>query len=53
MPQSVRLIAAGALGRLYDAAMTSHGLEVTAVDAEQASRLGLAKAAARIWGAKA
>ena len=51
-PRSVRLIAAGALGRLYEAALTGHGLDVTAVDAEQASRHGLAKAAIRIWGAK-
>ena len=29
---------------------TGQGLDVTAVDAEQASRLGLAKAAVRIWG---
>jgi 2-dehydro-3-deoxygalactonokinase len=49
--QSVRLIAAGALGRLYAAALTIKGLGVTAVDAEQASRLGLYKAAVRIWGA--
>ena len=26
------------------------GLDVTTVDAEQASRLGLAKAAVKIWG---
>ena len=51
--RSVRLIAAGALGRLYEAALAAQGLDVTAVDAEQASRLGLAKAAGRIWGAKA
>jgi 2-dehydro-3-deoxygalactonokinase len=48
--RSVRLIAAGALGRLYEAALGAQGLEVTTVDAEQASRLGLAKAAGRIWG---
>lgn len=47
--QSVRLIAAGALGRLYEAALTAQGVEVAAVDAEQASRLGLAKAAIKIW----
>jgi 2-dehydro-3-deoxygalactonokinase len=52
-PRSVQLIAAGALGRLYEAAMAGHGLDVTAVDAEQASRQGLAKAATRIWGPKA
>lgn len=50
-PRVVRLIGAGALGRLYEAALTAQGLDVTTVDAEQASRLGLAKAAARIWGA--
>ena len=50
--RSVRLIAAGALGRLYEAALVAHGLDVTAVDAEQASRLGLAKAAIALWGAK-
>ena len=48
--RSVRLIGAGALGRLYEAALTGRGLDVTTVDAEQASRLGLAKAATRIWG---
>jgi 2-dehydro-3-deoxygalactonokinase len=48
--RSVRLIGAGALGRLYEAALTGQGLDVTTVDAEQASRLGLAKAAAKIWG---
>ncbi|MGE0580146.1 2-dehydro-3-deoxygalactonokinase [Reyranella sp.] len=50
--QSLRLIAAGALGRLYEAALTAQGLDVTTVDAEQASRLGLGKAAVRIWGAR-
>jgi 2-dehydro-3-deoxygalactonokinase len=49
--QSLRLIGAGALGRLYEAALTGQGLEVTAVDAEQAARLGLGKAAINIWGA--
>ena len=48
--QSVRLIGAGSLGRLYEAALIGQGLDVTLVDAEQASRRGLAKAAARIWG---
>ena len=43
--RSVRLIGAGALGRLYEAALAGQGLEVTMVDAEQASRRGLAKAA--------
>ena len=50
--RSVRLIGAGALGRLYEAALARQGLEVTMVDAEQASRRGLAKAALAIWGAK-
>ena len=50
--RSVRLIGAGALGRLYEAALAGQGLDVTTVDAEQASRLGLAKAALAIWGAK-
>ena len=49
--RSVRLIAAGALGRLYEAALTAQRVEVTSVDAEQASRLGLAKAAIKIWEA--
>ena len=49
--RSVRLIAAGALGRLYQAALSAQGFDVTTVDAEQASRLGLAKAAGKIWGA--
>lgn len=49
---SVRLIAAGALGQLYAAALATQGLEVTTVDAEQASRLGLGKAAMHIWGAQ-
>ena len=34
------------------AALTGQGLDVTMVDAEQASRLGLAKAAITIWGTK-
>ena len=50
-PRQVRLIGTGALGRLYEMALAAQGLDVTTVDAEQASRLGLAKAAARIWGA--
>ena len=49
--RSVRLIAAGALGLLYESALGAQGLDVTTVDAEQASRLGLAKAAGKIWGA--
>ena len=50
--RSVRLIGAGALGRLYEAALAGQGLDVTAIDAEQASRLGLAKAAVALWRAK-
>jgi 2-dehydro-3-deoxygalactonokinase len=50
--RSVRLIGAGALGRLYEAALAGQGLDVTTVDAEQASRLGLAKAALALWGTK-
>jgi 2-dehydro-3-deoxygalactonokinase len=50
--RSVRLIGAGSLGRLYEAALVAQGLDVTVVDAEQASRLGLGKAALAIWGAK-
>lgn len=49
--QPVRLIAAGTLGRLYETALTAQGFEVDAVDAEQASRAGLRKAAIHIWGA--
>jgi 2-dehydro-3-deoxygalactonokinase len=48
--RSVRLIGAGALGRLYEAALSAQGLDVTTVDAEQASRRGLAKAAISLWG---
>jgi 2-dehydro-3-deoxygalactonokinase len=50
--RSMRLIGAGALGRLNEAALAGQGLEVTMVDAEQASRLGLAKAAIALRGAK-
>ena len=50
---SLRLIGAGSLGHLYEAALTGQGLDVTMVNAEQASRLGLTKAAIRIWGTKA
>jgi len=51
-PGSLRLIGAGPLGRLYQAALREQGFDATAVDAEQASRLGLGKAAKHIWGAK-
>ena len=47
----MRLIAAGALGKLYEAALGAQDIDVTVVDAEQASRRGLAKAAQKIWGA--
>lgn len=50
-PRSVRLIGVGGLGRLYEVALAARGLDVTTVDAELASRRGLAKAAIRIWGA--
>jgi 2-dehydro-3-deoxygalactonokinase len=50
--QPLRLIGAGQLGRLYEAALKAQGFDVTVVDAEQASRLGLAKAAINLWGAR-
>lgn len=50
--RSVRLIGTGALGRLYQDALAQAGFAVTIVDAEQASRQGLAKAALQIWGAR-
>ena len=50
--RSLRLIGAGSLGRLYEAALTAQGFDVKAVDAEHASQLGLAKAASHIWGAQ-
>lgn len=49
--RSVRLIGAGSLGRLYESALTAQGLDVTTIDAEQASRIGLGKAAVQIWRA--
>lgn len=49
--RSLRLLGSGDLGRLYAAALAAQGCEVTAIDAEQASRRGLGKAAVRIWGA--
>lgn len=48
----LRLIAAGSLGGLYEAALAAFGFDTTVVDAEQASRQGLAKAAFNIWGAQ-
>lgn len=50
--QALRLIGAGPLGRLYEAALKAQGFDVTVVDAEEASRLGLGKAAINIWGAQ-
>lgn len=48
----LRLIAAGSLSRLYQTALAAFGFNFTVVDAEQASRQGLAKAAINIWGAQ-
>jgi 2-dehydro-3-deoxygalactonokinase len=48
--QPVRLIGAGSLGRLYEAALVEAGFHVTLIDAEQASRAGLLKAATELWG---
>jgi 2-dehydro-3-deoxygalactonokinase len=50
--RSLRLIGAGGLGELYRAALTAAGFVVTMVDAEEASRRGLGKAAIHIWGAQ-
>jgi 2-dehydro-3-deoxygalactonokinase len=49
---SVRLIGAGSLGALYEGALRAAGLHVTVVDAEQASRQGLFKAALNLWGSR-
>jgi 2-dehydro-3-deoxygalactonokinase len=51
-PQSLRLLRAGRLGQLYETALSECGFAVTAVDADEASRLGLGKAAINIWGAQ-
>jgi len=51
-PPAVRLIAAGPLGRLYEAALAAQGVDVAVIDADQASRRGLVKAALALWGAK-
>jgi 2-dehydro-3-deoxygalactonokinase len=48
--QALRLIGAGQLGRLYEAALKAQGFDVTVADAEEASRFGLTKAAINIWG---
>ncbi|MGJ4942129.1 2-dehydro-3-deoxygalactonokinase [Bradyrhizobium sp. HKCCYLS1011] len=50
--RTVRLIGTGGLGELYQQALTSAGLDVTVLDAEQASRQGLARAALHLWGAQ-
>jgi 2-dehydro-3-deoxygalactonokinase len=46
----ILLIAAGALGELYAAALRQAGWGVATVDAEQASQSGLARAAMNLWG---
>jgi 2-dehydro-3-deoxygalactonokinase len=51
-PQSLRLLRAGRLGQLYETALSESGFDVMAVDADEASRLGLGKAAINIWGAQ-
>ena len=51
-PRSLRLLRAGHLGELYEVALRERGFDVTADDAEQASRRGLSKAAVNIWGAQ-
>jgi 2-dehydro-3-deoxygalactonokinase len=51
-PRSLRLLRAGRLGQLYETALSESGFDVTAVDADEASRLGLSKAAINIWGAQ-
>lgn len=47
------LIGAGALGDLYRSALAASGFDVRSIDAEQASRRGLCKAANAIWGVPA
>ncbi|WP_407160420.1 2-dehydro-3-deoxygalactonokinase [Bradyrhizobium sp. STM 3557] len=51
-PRQLRLMASGSLGTLYHAALEASGFDVTVIDAEQASRRGLAKAAINLWGAQ-
>ncbi|MGQ0685732.1 2-dehydro-3-deoxygalactonokinase [Bradyrhizobium sp.] len=48
--KSLRLLRAGRLGQLYETALGECGFAVDAVDADDASRRGLAKAAINIWG---
>ncbi|MBV9980456.1 2-dehydro-3-deoxygalactonokinase [Bradyrhizobium sp.] len=50
--QALRLIGAGGLGGLYEVALREAGFDVSVVDAEGASRRGLAKAAISIWESK-
>jgi len=50
--RALRLIGAGGLGKLYEVALREAGFDVSVIDAEGASRRGLAKAAISIWGAK-
>jgi 2-dehydro-3-deoxygalactonokinase len=50
--RELRLMAAGGLGALYQVALEAFGFDVTVIDAEQASRRGLAKAAINLWGAQ-
>jgi 2-dehydro-3-deoxygalactonokinase len=52
MRHPVRLIGTGALKDLYALALAAAGFEVTIVDAEDASRRGLTKAAVHLWGAQ-
>jgi 2-dehydro-3-deoxygalactonokinase len=51
-PSSLRLLRAGNLGQLYEAALRVCGIDVIAHDAEEASRHGLSRAAINIWGAQ-
>jgi 2-dehydro-3-deoxygalactonokinase len=51
-PCQLRLMASGSLGTLYHAALEASGFDVSVLDAEQASRRGLAKAAINLWGAQ-
>jgi len=51
-PASLRLLRAGRLGELYEVALRERGFDVTADDAEEASRHGLSRAAINIWGAQ-
>ncbi len=51
-PRHLRLLRAGRLGELYEVALRERGFDVTADDAEQASRHGLSRAAINIWGAQ-